>query len=283
MNKETNTAKILASKSVEKNGFPFPSPAKLLQPVLNEFKKLEGFEIETVADEPLTLIDAENNELIGYKRVLAKATIELTEGIKYQIGFVYALDLKTPLIKIFTGAEVIACTNMAVFGATDFVKLELLTNLNKAPLIVEEFCKNSSAKLAEIKEMIFKMQNYVLTKRETYLLLGKMLAEFQSNEFKSVAGTTSITNAAKLLFNSKSPYYWENSPNVWNFYNACTDNLREKTHVIDQPEKVFNFFKVIHNWLNKFENTKPLPQIAEATPKILGNKKTGNKNKTNKK
>jgi len=245
---EVNMA-ILESHKVVKNGVAYPSPAFYLNPILKELEEspegsliIEGTNIDE-------MVDKETNEkYIAYQRVSLIKEFTIDEELSYKIGFVYALDIGKPIIKVFTGANVHACTNLCVFGADKKQEFLILNNTEGAQLQVKNYIQSLAQDMKQAKEIIHSMKNTFFNNEETKKMLGNFLLNF--SKVKNVAGTQCLLDAATLLTDSKSMYYFEEQTTAWNIYNAFTHNICNKKHILQQPEKVF----VLYNEMLKYKN-----------------------------
>jgi hypothetical protein len=238
---------ILNSKSFVKGGLTFDSPEKLLTPVLSTQKDENDFIL--TASHPTEMAEEQENDqlikLTSYGRLMLIKKYNIDDEMTYNVGFLVCLDYSKPFIKVFSGVNVTACTNLCIFNASDVEKYELLNNdRDKSYIKVAEYFDNAERKIEQAKNIITSMKNTIYTKQETKTALGQLLWNFCA--VKNIAGKTAILNAAELLSNPKnSRYYFEEEQTAWNFYNALTDGYRDKTHLIDQPEKVLSLFKEI--------------------------------------
>jgi len=234
----TNLHEILESKSIVKgssNDVPYPSAADLLNPIIDIF----GSEnLSFFATHPESIGNDQNEILTAYGRAGAIKTIEINEELNYSIGYMYALDLAKPVLKVFSGVNVKICSNMCIFNFSNMEKYEYMVTGKKGAIEkVKEYYNRVDADIENAKKIINDLRKMEFSEKEVQNLLGDFLTSFQV--VKNYAGVNCIANAAKLLKDKKTHYYYENFTSGWNIYNAITDYFGKKAHIIDHPEKVY--------------------------------------------
>lgn len=255
-NTTNNIIEVLESKQFCKNGIPYPSPSELLTPIIDMFnnENITGF-----GSHPVTV--AENEiELTAYGRAGIVKTFDIDGEMNYNIGFIYSLEYSRPFIKVFSGINVKICSNMCIFNSDNLEKIDLLSEgTQKAYQKVQNFLINQERNCKDAIEIIKRMKATQLTYKETQDFFGRLLFNF--SKVKNVAGTQTILKASSLLNNKSSHYYIaDNLTTAWNVYNSLTDDFREKSHIIDHPEKVWNIFKEIEQGI-EFNNIDDIIEI----------------------
>lgn len=234
---------ILNSHKFIKNGIEYPNPSFYLTPVIKLFteqnKKGQLIIQGDIADQ---VGDKTSNDKIytSYNRVSLIKTFDIDEEINYQIGFVYALDLGKPIIKVFSGVNVKDCTNLCIFGADKKQEFLIANNSEGATLHVQKYIETLTNDIKQAKQIIHDMKNTFFNTREVEKMLGDFLLGFSAT--KNVAGTQCLLNAANLLTSKESMYYFENLTNAWNIYNSLTHQICNKKHILQQPEKVYTLW-----------------------------------------
>lgn len=256
---ETNREMLINSKQYVNNGLTFPSPYDLLKPFI-ENDNLAG-QLQFQGTHPITL--AENGkEMTAYGRVSAIAELDIDQEIKYNVGLVYSLEQGKPVFKVFSGAKVTACTNLCVWGANKIAKIDNFTNLQSIYTSANEFLKTVQKDIEHTKEIIHLMKNFKISAKDTNQIVGKILLDVIKN--KAICGTNTIVNAGKLLTDQKNKYYLgQENFNAWLLYNALTESYAEKTHILDQPEKVLNLFDIIKENTYNFSNVEIVNDIKQ--------------------
>lgn len=230
---------IYTSKQYVKNGFYFDEP----KTTINTLIDITGSEnISLQGSHPIEI--AENDNLLtAYGRLAVIKNFEIDEEINYSVGYIYALNVGKPFVKVFSGVNVRACTNLCVFNSSHRAKFDILTDGSGAFEKVKDYIKDVNANIENARKIIFDMKNTCLNFEEVKLCLGQLLVNFSQS--KNIAGTNCIVNAGKLITNPLTDYYFENETTVWNLYNALTDGYRDSTHIIDHPEKVLALYEEI--------------------------------------
>lgn len=248
MKTSTEINEILESKQFCKNGITFQSPKELLTNVINLFNEnYKGFATHPVS------VGEENEELTAFGRVGLIKEFSIDKEMNYQIGFLYSLEQGKPFIKVFSGFNISICSNMCIFNAKNISKFDIATNGTQGSYdMINTFLNEQSNEMQKGIKLISEMKKSELSRKEVKVFLGELCLNFSAT--KNIAGTSCILNASKLLTDKQSDYYFENFTNCWNVYNALTDGYRDKTHVIDQPEKVLS----IYNEMKKFITTERL-------------------------
>lgn len=224
---------------------------------MNELNPLFGNDIQLQGSRE-TLQGINDEEQIAFGRVAFTKEYELTEDESYKIGFVYSYDHGKPFIKVFSGVNVHACTNLCVFNSDNITKIDIYSQgYEIATEAVKRYLKNKEQEIINAKKIIKAMKMTVLSEEEMNLCFGKILRNFSA--LKNVAGTTCILDAMKYLTDKNNRYFVapDKKTNAWHLYNALTDGYREKVHIIDQPEKVLSLYKEIlscSNYLGKSIN-----------------------------
>lgn len=233
---------ILNSKQYVKNGIYFPSPSEILQPVFDTL----GTGIELQGSHEIT-IGEDEKELTAYGRVAAIKRFDIDEETQYSIGFIYSLDNGKPFIKVFSGVNVRACTNLCIFNASHIAKFDILTNKYGSYEALREYMQQQTKNCEDAKKIIADMKSFSMTLDEAKNALGNLLHGFSAT--KNIAGTNCLLSAAKLMTDKDSSYFWNGieNRNAWDFYNALTDGYRDKIHILDQPEKVLSLYREIKN------------------------------------
>lgn len=248
---------ILNSDRFTKNGVSYAAPSFYLLPVIKEFKNSLNGHLVIDGSDPDTITDNETEvQYLAYRRVALTKTFEISEDFSYKIGFVYALDLGKPIIKVFSGVNVHACTNLCIFGADKKQEFLIANNQEGAVLEVQKYITNLTHDIETAKEIIHNMKNTFFQSQEVEKMLGAFMLSFSAT--KNIAGTQCLLDAAKYLTDKTSMYYFEKQTTAWNIYNALTHDICNKKHILQQPEKVFTLFNEMKKFKNFAAETMPL-------------------------
>lgn len=252
MTTTNNIETILESKQFVKSGITFQSPREILNPVIEIFNNLEftGF-----ASHPSELGE-NDNILTSFGRAGLIAKLMDSEDMNYQIGFIYSVEQGKPFIKTFAGFNIHICSNMCIFNTRNIAKFDMLTNMAGSYEAIKEFISNATDDYKKGINIINAMRKTEINLEGVKNLLGHLCLSFSS--IKNIAGTNCILSASKLLTDKESIYYFENKTNCWNVYNALTHGFNDKTHIIDQPEKVLAIYREMANYCNNFPESRQL-------------------------
>lgn len=231
---------VLSSKIYVKNGsIDFKSPKEYLMPFIDLTEKITDNYKVRVSGTVENAEEASGELNTSYGRVLIEAHLpdkygtEETGGI---IGLVYGLDIQKPVMKVYTGQNIFACTNLCVFGAQHVFSSELLTTGSaRAYQEVSKYVEEKERELENYIRVSTKLKEMQLDKESLDELIGKLVRE--SLKSRSI-GITPITTAAKDLYDPKSKYaVKDGQTNGWNVYNAITEYITHKTDILDMAHK----------------------------------------------
>lgn len=244
MSTELTLQEVLDSKIYVKDtsGLVFRTPNEYISPFIDVVSKITTDFKVTVVDGSINQ-NEEGDFNRAYSRVLVEAKLPAAysyegetdrDSLDSKIGFIYALDLQKPVVKVFTGKDVRACTNLTIFNADHLYSQELTGNVaglyKKAQGYIDTF--NS-----DLEEFLQTMQ--ILTSK-TYT--GKDLDELNGRMIRQTLktpklGTTPILQGIKELYEPKSIYALKDKTTTgWNYYNAITEQLK-KADITDKALK----------------------------------------------
>lgn len=210
------------------------------------------FRIQAKTATQLSIQDSKENLI--FNRILIQAVLPESyyseDNHQKVVGMVYGLDVKSPVVKIYSGGLNMACTNLTVFSP-DYLNvqdLEPATGINYAPIKqVMEMTDNLSVMLkrmkgeyidrANMKEQLGNWVDYSI--RESYNPgYGKI----------KLASSTPIDVYKSLLIDDKSDYYIQPGfdPSMFDIYNAFTEVVKSDTKdLINKYEKILLVSKML--------------------------------------
>lgn len=250
--KELALEDILASKVYVKpnSSISFGTPKQYLEPFVEPIiNKTDGnVSMRVKVAEPIVNANESGEMNIAYPRVLVEADLgEMIPGFRSVIGFIYALDLQKPVIKTYSGYNVISCINLTIFNVDKLFQQELLGNPEKVYEKSDEFFVSKEGELVEFKETLGKLQKSFLTEFQLNQYLGKMIREGS----KLRLGTTPILQAAKMLDDNSSQYYTKPEGKFtcskFNLYNAVTQAITNSNDIVDRAQKTIQLSNLILN------------------------------------
>lgn len=215
------------------------------EPFIEKMSKFtDDFRIQVVLPEQVT--KTKNKEDITYNRVLIQAVLPEKYCIDNHdevIGFLYGIDVRKPVVKLYRGYLNRACTNLCVFSPT------LLNTQDLIP--------GQPININPIKELL-EYQNtfpgFLKTLKETYLsrderkrYLGEWvdysLREYEDYGFGKVkiSASTPINAYKELFINQDSEYYIPEGmdPTLFDIYGSFTQIITDgsKRDILNSFEK----------------------------------------------
>jgi hypothetical protein len=191
---------------------------------------------------------------LTYNRVLIQAVLPKENSIENHdevIGFLYGIDVKRPVVKIYRGYLNQACTNLAVFNPQWIEIQELLPdepiNYGAIKHLMEQD-NDFQTKITQLKET-------VLPRSKRTQMLGEWvdysLRESQDYGFGKVkiAVSTPIDAYKQLFIDSDSPYFIQEGydPTMFDVYNSFTQIITDgaKKDVLNGFEKTILVGKLL--------------------------------------
>lgn len=222
----------------EKSQISFGSPRQLIEPFL---EKLVNSKVEFTVKVSERVANKEAgtdivNEAFG--RVLVEAKFPSEYSIKehdHVIGMVYSLDTQKPSMRIYSGENAWACTNLAIFGAKYIHNVEIMQGTGSIYDKGMEFIEGITEQLSRFQLLYEKMNDTQYEGEQINTLMGYLLREGYRN--KSL-GINPILSAVKDLDDNKSKYaIRENKTSQWNVYSALTQYVTDKVSILDKADK----------------------------------------------
>lgn len=246
---EKQLEEILTSKIyVKENGaLSFLSPNEYLKPFIDIVSpKAQSWEVKT--SEAVVNKNTEDEVLnISYPRVVVEARLGGSiPGFESVIGLIYALNTQRPIMKIYSGQNVSACTNLTIFNSEFLFQQDLLGNYREVYSKAKDFYDHKVEEIVEFEEVYTRLNNTQLTRQQLNDKMGDMLLKSPRTRL----GTTPIVQAAKMLMDSSSAYsvYKGNSfqCSEWNIFNAVTQALGS-SDITERPTKTVSLAKLFLN------------------------------------
>ncbi|MGV8961935.1 MAG: hypothetical protein ACOH2V_00960 [Candidatus Saccharimonadaceae bacterium] len=190
---------------------------------------------------------------LTYNRVLVQAVLPRTHTIEKHdevIGFLYGLDVKKPIVKIYRGYLNQACTNLTVFNPQWLEVQELVPgdpiNYGSIQSLLE--------RPNDFGIMLEKLKNTIISRELRTQYLGGWvdyaLRESQDYGFGKVkiAVSTPVDAYKQLFINSDSDYFIPEGidPTLYDIYNSFTQIVTDdKKDIMNKFEKTM----IINNLL----------------------------------
>lgn len=239
--KEITLNELLESKTYigENSMINFGSPKSYVEPFLEKFGNIPGVTFDVNVSERIANKETDSekvNEAFGRVAIVAKMP-EAYTAVSHDthIGMVYALDIAKPTIRVYSGQNAWACTNLAIFGAKFVHTVDLVQNGPSVYGKTLEYINGAAEQLAKFQQIYERMNDKIYENEEINKIVGYLLRE--SNRDKGI-GTTPVLSAVKDLDNPKSKYaIREGKTTQWNIYSSLTDYLTQKVDALERPMK----------------------------------------------
>ena len=234
-----------------KNKEYFPTRA-YVEPFLERMQKYtDDFRVQVKLPDQLAL--DEDNPVNIYNRVVVQAVLPdnlAVDNHSQVVGMVYGLDVRKPVVKFYSGALDMVCTNLCVFSPEQLncAGLEPETAINYKPVTnIMESIEDTVKFIQNLKNTKFDC-SYENTSRKLGDWIKQCMNVSYDNGYGKVkiAATTPI-DAYKLLFEDKDSRYLVKEPttDMYNIYSAFTQiftdsmkrdlmNVCEKTLLVKQ-------------------------------------------------
>ena len=237
---------ILRGNATAIKGKEYLSAREYIQPFLDKMSAYTNdFRCTVKLADQLSINDKADTAI--YNRVLIEAVLPEKYRIDSHdevIGFLYGLDVKKPVCKIYRGYLNSACTNLTVFNPTWMQTQQIVpeTSLTYNIKTLLESTNDFLIKLNTLKNKTFSTD-----RRSRELLLGhwvdRCISLEEASEFGKVKLSPSIAiDAYKNLFvDDESPYYIKadmSEQSYFTAYNAFTQVITDdKRDIINKFEK----------------------------------------------
>jgi hypothetical protein len=247
---EVLESKIFVNSSA---GTIFKSPKDYIEPFIDSISGITSdFTVQAVDGSINANDELDFNK--AFSRVLIEANLPKDkysylgnndrDTLDSKIGFIYALDLGKPIMKVFAGKDVRACTNLTIFDAEHLYSQEMTGNINSIYKKATEYANNIEK---DLEEFLKKMNILINSRYE-----GSKLDELNGRMIKAALkkpklGTTPILSAIKDIYDPKSVYSIDKvdkSISGWTYYNAVTENLK-KADIVDRSLKTVLLSEII--------------------------------------
>jgi hypothetical protein len=231
--------KVLSSKVYvhEKSQISFGSPRQYIEPFLEKFANL-NVQWKVNVSERVANKEVEGNVNEAFGRVLIEAKFPqqfCAHDHDSVIGMVYALDLQKPVIKIYSGQNAWACTNLAIFGGRYVHQVEILSGYQSVYDKGLEYVEGMTQQLARFQELYQRMNDTTYEGDDINKIIGYLLRQGYANK---QIGTTPVLSALKDLEEPKSKYaIREGKTTQWNLYSALTQYVTDKVDILEKASK----------------------------------------------
>lgn len=222
----------------EKSKIAIGSPRQFIEPFLEKFVNLQ---VEWKVEADNAVINKEQSSEVlneAYGRVSIQAKFPQSY-CAYEhdstIGLVYALDTAKPNIRVYSGQNAWACTNLAIFGARYVHEVDIMGGFSSVYEKGLEYVDGLTKQLARFQTIYERMNDTFYQHEEIDKALGYILREAYRNK---QIGTNPVLGAIKLLEDNNSRYaIRDNKTSQWNMYSALTQYVTDKVDIVEKASK----------------------------------------------
>jgi len=237
---------LIDSKIYVKNNVSFMPAKDIIDPWLNAISYADQ-SVRIAVQNPVINENKEGSTNAAYPRYL----VEVFDGMNPQNsseygvqGIIVAMDNTMPIIKLYSGMNAKACTNLSIWGADYVYTQNLLTDLKPVWKTARKYFEEATHKYMD-SNIAHSILSLEIDNNQVNRLLGDMLRKAQFNKL----GTGPIVQAAKRLSDKNSSYYFnpKESTTLENVYQSITQSLTNSNEIITIPEKTLLVYDMIRN------------------------------------
>ena len=237
-----------------KNREYFPTRA-YVEPFLERMQKYTNdFRVQVKLPDQLAL--NENDPVNIYNRVVVQAVLPdnlVVDNHSQVVGMVYGLDVRKPVVKFYSGALDMVCTNLCVFSPDQLScsALEPETAVNYKPLnTIMESIDETAKFIQKLKGITFDC-SYQNTSKSLGDWIKQCISLTYDNGFGKVKiATATPIDAYKLLFEDSDSRYLvkDGITDMYNVYGAFTQVLTDsmKRDIMNICEKTLLVKKILN-------------------------------------
>ena len=231
-------SEMLDSKIYVRNNVSFMPVKSLINPFLDNIKYSDSDEITINVQNPVINENHDHQSNIAYPRF----SVEVNKGVSpldpnetNVFGLLVAMDQQKALIKSYSGTNATACLNLSIFNAENLFAQDLMGDLTNLWNQVQRFYRDNEQKIELHSNINKQLVETALTNNQVNVRLGAMLR----NAKHAGLGTSPVVNAAELLSNKTSTYYFkeENGTTLHNLFNSITQGITDSKDLLSKPTK----------------------------------------------
>lgn len=248
---EIKVEQLLKGKPTRIKNKAYFGTAQYVEPFLEKMSKFtDDFRVEVqVPDQVTRTVTGDiNTDDITYNRVLIQAVMPeeyAWDNHDEVIGFLYGLDTRKPVVKLYRGGLNRACTNLCVFSPTFLHAQELEPEkaINYKPVVeLMEQTNDIKAWINNLKETYWDRDDELIDRNLGNWIRKALHCKYQSLNGPVKIGVPLIMDAYKLLFEKDDSDYYikENEDvNMFKVYNAFTELITNDNgkDIINKVEK----------------------------------------------
>ncbi len=219
----------------------YPAPHELVVQFLERLRPLEslGIGLHVQTSHPNSVQDSQTEEMhTAFGRFLVEARIGGFDTSEHQqvIGFVVALDVRTPEVQVYYGRNAAACINLSIFRREHYAKESLVTGGEEVIYaMTERFVDGFGDDQRRFVEQVQRLKTTIWREQEINETIGRLYRRFLTKGNLS----TTLGYAIRLLGDPNSRYALkeDGTTTAWNFFSAMTQHVSDKAYVNTRAEK----------------------------------------------
>jgi hypothetical protein len=255
---------LMLGESFKRGNATFPSAAEIVQPYLqNTEQYVQEYRIKAWTSSE-TAIETQTQSDIDTVREHPIYTRVHIDGIlhdEYQISndgdvhkqvisMLYAIDIQSPIAKVYTGYERSACLNTSIFNPRHITSKRFADmDFDSIFDMIPRFAEDSISLKAEYETAIYELHNTMFAGENLFNAIGRI----GIRTVKQPGLMTAYTNMLKFLQSNqdvngiKNIYFkkdWDtNGYSAYDLYQAMTGTLSNKG--MKEPDKIFSAYKLV--------------------------------------
>lgn len=244
---EITLSRLLEGKATIIKGKEFLATKDYVKPFIDEMSKYTDKFIVNVLEPTQTIIS--DSEDFTFNRVWIQAIMPDScnvEGLNEIYHFVYGLDVRTPVYKVFRS-----------YGPCVFNSNWLTVNKLEGEKLPEYSIKTLMEYTNDVGIQVKKMKNTFLDSDKRHDLLGKLMEKSTFYVYQHDGGKVKLSPAMmfkayeNVYLDSSSDYYVKETEecSVWNYFEALTSLVRDdvKKDIVTYAEKCHLCYNLLSN------------------------------------
>ena len=202
---EVELNEVLESKIFTKENslVTFQSPKAYLQPFLDI---VGNQNLSCKVQDAVVNENEDHSRNTAFPRVALEARVgSQVAGYDSVIGVIFALNIQSPVIKVYTGQNAHACTNLTIFNATAVSQYSLMNDYSDVYRKADYYLKQKEAEIEQFVRVRENLLNEFYNEEELKKELGRLLLATTKKNSKVSYGA--IAGASRLIQDSNSIYY----------------------------------------------------------------------------
>lgn len=249
---------LLKGKATKIKNKEYFSTEQYITPFLDRMSKYtDEFLIQVKPADQISLTPEGdvNFEDIIYNRVNIEAVLPdeyCYEGHKQVVGFIYALDTRKPVVKIYAGTMRSACLNLAIFNP-ELLKVSILEPESAIDYTFVQHCMDQPQRTTECLNLLKSMQ---FSKERCCEYLGQWIDNCINSKYITDAGVVKLAESIPIeayknvFYNEKSDYYTSESIvsgfDIYQSFTYLISNSIKGSDITNRFEKSYLVAKIMN-------------------------------------